>query len=495
MNTLSENKQLDLYSLVRDVVRNVWVVILAALIGSMAVSVWGRAVYVPTYTSSATLIVNFKDSSSFSYSTLSSSAEISRIFTNVLVQPTMKEYAAGHLGRESFSGTISSSALTDTNIFTVSVTSTSPELSYEELCAVLEVYPQISGTVFSDCIIDVIRSPGLPAGPSNSASQKNSGLAAVGCAVIVLGLIIFFSYMRDTVKNEKFFKEEIDSKLFGTVCHERRYKTLLAYVKNLFKKKSEAPLVGTAHTSFAFSEEYHKIASRIEYLNRREGAKVFLVTSCAEDEGKSTVSANIALTLSLRKKRVVLLDMDFKKPALQKVFEIPSEDKPDLADFLAGKVGADEFSFTRYKNTSLDLGLNRNAHFNYVDWIHSEHTANVIKALRDSERYDFIISDTPPISVAADITALSGLADQTLLVVRTDCVDVGEVNDVVLSLKENSRHFAGCILNDVHKEFSSLTQFALNESGYYGHHNGYYGKYSGKMYPGASDHSGTKTEK
>ncbi len=469
--------QFDLYSIVVDVLRNLWTVVLAVLIGGMAVFVWNRSVYIPQYTSTATLLVSLKNSATYSYINLASSAEITQIFTNVFEQPTMREYACKYLDDGRFVGSISSDALVDTNIFTVSVTTGSPEMSYKELCAVLKAYPEISESVFADCIIDVLRDPNMPASPSNSVSRKSALLVAGICGAVDLLLVILLSYMRDTVKNETIFKEEIDAKLFGTVCHERKSKTIREYIKNFFRKKSEAPLVGNAKTSFAFTEEYHKIASRIEYLNRSTGAKVFLLTSCAENEGKSTASANIALTLALRKKRVLLLDMDFKKPAVHKIFSIPDEDKPDFALYLSGEISASDYNFTKYKNTSLYLGLSHKAHFNYVDWIHSERTLHTIEALRDSGMYDFIIMDTPPLTVAADITALSQIADHTLLVVRTDCVYIGELNDIILSLTDNSKNFLGCILNDVHKEFSALTQFGLNESGYYGRHNGYYGRY------------------
>ncbi len=487
MSTTNDNNRLDIYSLARDVARNFWVIILAALIGAMSMFMWNRGVFTPLYTSTATLIVNLKNSSSFSYNNLASSSEITQIFTDVFVQPTMKEYASEHLGRSGFFGDISAQPLEDTNIFTVSVTSSEPEVSYEELCAVLEVYPEISGTVFSDCIIDILREPDLPTYPSNSYSQSRIALAALGCAAVVLALILIISYLRDTVKNESIFKSEVDAKLFGTVCHERRVKNFAELKIYRVNKKALSPLVGNARTSFAFTEEYHKIASKIEYLNRSEGAKVFLLTSCAENEGKSTASANIALTLALRKKRVALLDMDFKKPSVHKIFGAAEADGPDLALYLSGEAAPNEYRFTQYKNTCLFLGLNHQSHFNYVDWIHTSGMVERVNALRDSGQFDFILMDTPPISVAADITALSQLADSTLLVVRTDCVYIGEINDVILSLSENSRSFSGCILNDVHKEFASLTQFGLNESGYYGHHNGYYGKYSGyHSYPHAT---------
>ena len=503
MNEKQSNSRIDVFSLVMDVIHNAWVIVLAVLTGLMVVNGINRGMYNPQYTSTATLLVNFKNAAYYSYTNLSASSEITKIYTSVFKQNTMKKLAAENLGEKEFRGTINSSALESTNIFTVSVVSDDPEVSYKELCSVIEVYPRVSDMIFSDCVIEVLRDPNLPAGPSNSISRENTRLVAFACGFVTLCLIVLFSFLRDTAKNENMFKAEVDSPLFGSVCHEKRYKTFKAWFRSLFKREKSAPLVNSAFTSFAFTEDYHKIATRFEYMHRNEGATVFLLTSCAENEGKSTVSANTALALALRKNRVALLDMDFKKPAVHKIFEISADgESHDLADFVSGKLSGDQYQFVRYKNPSLDLGVNHKSHFDYVDWIHNSRTKEIIDALKNSGRYDFILLDTPPLAVAADITTLTAIADATLLVVRTDYVPVGEINDVVLSLSESSKKFAGCVLNDVHREFDSLLQFAPDETGksgsYYGSYEKYgkygkyekyskYAKYSDRSYSGSTE--------
>ena len=209
------------YSLIRDVLLNLWVVLLAALIGFMTVNIWNQSMHTPLYTSTATLLVNVKNAATYSYTNLSSSSEMAKIYTEVFEQQTMKTYAANHLGQDRFEGSVSSSVLSNTNIFTVSVTSSSPETSYNELCAILEVYPQISEAVFADSVIDIMREPKFPTAPSNTISDQNRTLTMGGCALLVLAAIVYLSVTRDTVKDEKTFKNKIDSKLFGTVLYER----------------------------------------------------------------------------------------------------------------------------------------------------------------------------------------------------------------------------------------------------------------------------------
>ena len=481
MNEHENNSQIngfyiEPYSLFRDLLRNLWVIVLAGLIGLMGVWIWSQSIYTPMYTSTATLLVNLKNSASYSYTNLSSSSEMAQIFTGVFVQPTMKKNAAQYLGTDSFIGDITSQELKNTNIFTVSVTSPSPETSYEELCAILEVYPEISESVFSDSVIEIMRSPNLPKSPSNSLSNRYKSFAVIGCSGAAAALIVLLSLMRDTVKDERSFRRQIDAKLFGTVIHEHPHKK----IRDLLTKKKSSLLITNGFSSFGFTESYHKIATKLEYLKRNENAKIFLVTSLGENEGKSTAAANIALALASRGSRVALLDMDFKKPAVHKIFEIRENSTSDFADLLSGKISFNDFTFCTYRNTGLDLALNLKSHPDYVNWIYSEHVPDVFDYFRSSDEYDYILIDTPPLSVAADIASLLRLADKSLLVVRTDNVYAADVNDTVLSLSENNDNFIGCILNDVHREFSFLGQLGLDETGYYGHYSGSssYRKYS-----------------
>ena len=178
------------YSLLKDIILNFWVIILAALIGLMSVSIWNGSMFTPVYTSSATLVVNMGNSASYSYTTLSSSSETAKVFTEVFKQPTMKKYAASHLGMDNFSGTVSAQLLADTNIFTLSVTANSPEIAYRELCAILEIYPQISDFVLGDTVVEIMRAPTVPLSPSNHISNANRKLAVIGAAAVVFLLIV-----------------------------------------------------------------------------------------------------------------------------------------------------------------------------------------------------------------------------------------------------------------------------------------------------------------
>lgn len=465
------------WSLLRDIAKNLWVVLLAALIGMMAVFIWSRGMYVPQYTSTATLIVNMKNSAAYTYTNLSTSSEVAEIYTEIFVQPIVRTRAAEELGMSSFSGRVTSSVLPDTNIFTVSVTSSSPELSYNELWSVLEVYPEIAESIFSDSVVEIMRSPNLPAYPSNAINEKYKSIVVAGISLLALAAVVVISVMRDTVKDERDFRKKIDAKLFGTVVHARKYSS----PADILKKKNSSFLISGAGAGFMFNENYQKMATKLEYLHRVENSRVFLVTSVAENEGKSTTAANLSLALAGRSNRVLLVDMDYKKPSVHKIFDVAPPPELDFTAVLTGRLPAEKFSFTRYKDTNLFLALNSRRHEDYVRWIHSPAVPAALSYLAEN-RFDYIIIDTPPISVSADVSALSDLADKTLLVVRTDRDYAADINDAALSFRESEdggeKKFAGCILNDVHREFSLFGSFGSDESGKGSGYYGYYGRYS-----------------
>ncbi len=481
----SKNKlTFEWHSLLRDILHNIWLVFFAAIIGLIIVYISGRSVYTAEYTSSATLIVHVKTATYQAYSNLSASSEMATIFSEVFVQPSIKEKAGEYMGTEKFDGKLEARVLTNTNIITLSVTDSDPQQAYTELNAVLETYPQISDTIFSNAVIDIMRPPQIPRSPSNSVPSSFKPAVVCGLMLMVLVAIIILSLLRDTVKDESSFEEKIGAKLVGTVVHENKYKTLNDFVK----RKESNLLVDNAFTSFRFSENYQKISARLEYLNRNEGDKVFLVTSVAEDEGKSTAAANIAISLASRGKNVVILDMDFMKPALDSVLDISADKDNDFGTYLSKKNVNGKFDLKRYKSSRVYAALNGGRHFDYVDWINSDRVKDFIAKVR--ENFDFIIVDTPPISVSADVSTISHMCDKSLLVVKTDYVPTADINDAVMLLDADGC-FAGCILNDVYDELSFFGQTGLDESGSYGNYKGYY-KRASRYYTSRIDASDIK---
>ncbi len=456
-------------SLIRDLFRNIWAIILAALIAWMGIQVVEKSIYTPTYTSEAVLVVRSKVGTTGAYSNLESSSEMAVIFKEVFKQNSVKKLAAENLGLKSFNGTVSTSVDETTNLLTVSVKSTDPELSFRLLNSILEVYPRVSDAVFTNSVIDVFSEPKMPTRPSNSVLTRYRNHIILLAMALEAGMIILLSLLRETVKEEKGFSDKIDAKLIATVSHERPHITF----KERLKRKKRALLINDAFSSMRFAEDYQKLATKLEYLRKHDNKSVFAVTSIAENEGKSTIVVNTAIALSDRGYRVALLDLDVHKPSIYKIFDFYDEIETDLADALINKENLDDFEFLSYRKSDLIVALNKNPCEDSSEVFKGDKLLNFISSLR--EKTDFIIIDTPPTSVSADSYTISSLTDSTLLVIRTDCVPVRDINDAILAVADTGGSLDGCILNNVYKPFTLMGQMGTDETGYAGYGNYYYG--------------------
>lgn len=463
------------HSLLRDLKRNLWIIVLAALIAFMGVYIAERSIYTPTYTSSATLVVRAKVGTSGAYTNLSVSSEMATIFTKVFVQPSIKQLAAENIGLGQFAGSITASTQTGTNLLNLSVTASDPELSFQLLKSVLEVYPNVSSSVFSNAVIDVMIAPQMPTAPSNIISFAHRGVAILFAMLLQTCLIILISLLRDTVKDEKSFVDKIDAKLLGTITHEKVHLTL----KERLLRKKRALLINDAFSSLKFSEDYQKIVTKLEWMNKNNKSKIFLITSVSENEGKSTSAANLAIGLAGRGHRVLLVDLDIRKPSIYKIFDYrttPYIDFPRVISMFA--TGGPEFYETlRHRKSNLYLAMNKKSYKPNNSWFNLAEFRNGIKAA--AQNMDFVIIDTAPFNVSVDAINLYGIADKTILVARTDHVPAENINDIIMTISNVKGDLAGCILNDVYKPFTLFHQIGLDAGGYYHYKHGSYKGYGG----------------
>ena len=145
MNIL--NIRIELNSIIRDVLKNLWAIFMAGLIAVMSIFIVTQGVYTPEYTAKSMVVVNAKHATSATISLFNISVDMSEVIARVLVEPSIQEAAAEILGEETFDGKLTSSVYAETNFVELSVTTDSPQKSYRLLTAVIEAFPQVSDSV------------------------------------------------------------------------------------------------------------------------------------------------------------------------------------------------------------------------------------------------------------------------------------------------------------------------------------------------------------
>lgn len=197
----------------------------------------------------------------------------------------------------------------------------------------------------------------------------------------------------------------------------------------------------------------------------KKKAKVLLVTSVTENEGKSTVAANLALSLAQENKRVLLIDCDFRKPAQYKIFDVAKNEAANLPEVLKNHSGLTNL-IKKNKDSGLYMIFNSKASDSMEGLIENGTLKNILDFCR--QKMDYIIMDTSPLSLVADTEELAELADASVLVVRQDMVLAKDINDAVDILNQTKGRVIGCVFNDV------MTGIAKG-TGNYGY-GGHYGK-------------------
>lgn len=473
----SEEMPLDIYSILRALLKDWWMILTAGLVGAIIAYMMVGSAYTPTYTSRMTFIVSAKGSTS-NLSDLTAANEMAETFSEVLNSRLLKKKVQQELNLSYLPGNITTNVVEGTNLMSLSVSAPTPEHAFKIMKSVLNNYSEITKYVLNNVVLDVMEAPQVPMAPSNPVSagelMKKYALIGMACMIALLALI---DYMKDDVKNEKQVEQKLDTSLFGTVYHERKGKTL----RSSLKKNRKALLVTDPTSSFMFVETYKKLRTKLIYKTNQEKGKVILVTSVLENEGKSTVAVNLALTLAQKSGKVVLVDGDMRKPSVYKILEQNVKKEQELGEYLNGQVPLKDVIF-HDQNSNLHLLIGSKSYGNSTEMVSGERLKTLMKAVK--KLADYVVIDSPPTSLMADAEILAEYADVSILVVHQGMADVRSINDTIDILDNGHSELLGCVYNDVKTGvFAGKKIFG----GYgYGHYKRYgYGNYG----YGKSNHS------
>ncbi len=437
------SSQIHLVTMVADIL-NYWVsIVLAGLIAAMGMYVWLMWTYVPQYQMSASYAVVERSYSGYAYSSYSSvSYEAATTFKYLIDSDILKERVAEAMGVESIDGEIETEILSDTNIMNMTVRADSPRQCYDIMSAITDNYQELVDFVLGNITLDMLESPVIPTSPSNRPDVSgNVTRAAVFGMLAMIAILGVTSYLKDTIKTGQDVRDKLNLKLLAIVPREwRKYSH-----KGPLKRKKKDILITNLPISFGFNEAIGKLRTSFEYAAEKHECQVVLVTSTLANEGKSTISANLALALAKKRKRVVFIDGDLRNPTLYRMLKLESKVKRDLGEYLQGKCElSDIICYT--KGAKMVALVGKNSYDNAAELLGSVRMKTLIEALR--KQMDYIIIDTPPIGFMTDTEEISAYADGVVLVVRQNYAAARFIDDAVEELTQTNIKVLGCVLNN-----------------------------------------------
>lgn len=189
---------------------------------------------------------------------------------------------------------------------------------------------------------------------------------------------------------------------------------------------------------------YQMLQSNLKYISSDGEARAIVVSSCVPSEGKSTVSANLAIAFSQLGKSVLLIDADMRRPRQHQVWGIDGRGE-GFSDLLVGMTQLDRALHPVMENlTLLPAGK---IPPNPIALLDSERMARLAEQF--TERFDYVIYDTPPLSGIADATVLGRFTDGLVLVSRLGVVNFDSAKNAKDYLQQSGQKVLGLVINDV----------------------------------------------
>ena len=453
--------QIDLISMLKDIAKEWWAILLLSLAVALFADIWVNVTYQPEYKTSTTFVVTAKGMNTNVYQNLNSTQQLAQQFTEIMDSNVLKKKVAQDLKMSSLNIDSSVDLVPETNLITLSVKAGTAVESYRILQSIMKNYNTVSDYAIKNVIIETIQSPAVSMAPVNPLNEKKTMIMAfIAAAAVFMVLVAGLSYLRDTIKNPKDVTSKLDTRLLGSIYHEKKSKS----IKLRKKKEFVSMLISNPLRSFQYAESNKMMSSRVRSYMDKENAKTLLVTSVMENEGKSTVAANLALGLAQEGSRVMLIDCDFRKPAQYKIFDMEGKDADDLGKVLTGKAGTENL-ICNWNDTNLYMILNRTSSNSIEALLKSTTLRQIVGFCR--QNMDYVIIDTSPLALVSDTEELAQMADASVLVVRQDTVLTKDINDAIDILNNTRGKVLGCVLNDASSSQITGSTAHYGYGGYY----------------------------
>lgn len=405
--------------------------------------------YRPVYRAQATFTVyvtNPLQAEIRSYNT-TTAEQMAKTFPYILTSGALSDMVMRELELTSMPS-VSASVLSSTNIFTLSVTASQPQLAYDVLNAVIKYYPEVAEFVVGPTVMNLLDESGIPTSPANPKSYTSSLKKGVlvGAAIWAL-IVVGLTALRSTIHNEDELKTILNIRSLG----------ILPAVKGLNRQQGAVcPLLNDGMEHYGFGESVRLMQLRTEKELKERNIKVFLVSSATPGEGKTTVALNLATALAAKGNRTLLIDCDLRNPSVAK--NLRQENTCGLVEYIRGEVPYQKI---------IRPGNDPNLYLVYAGGPANDASELLAKpsckAFVDACRkvFDYIILDTPPAALLADASEAAMLADGAVLTIRQDYASRSQILEGTQLLADSGTPIIGCVIN-------YATGGAISGSSYYG---------------------------
>lgn len=450
MNNQKQNNNLlqKVECVIASLLKKSGILFIWILVCAIGVDVFKTLTYAPEYMSTMQAALVLEENT---YSQLEQAQSYITTLDYIFNGQVVKDYIKEKMNVDNVEYTCNVSSQNQTNIVNISVTAPTKREAYYSLEYLTEWYVNNATQYHLSYQLDVLQRSQLNESPIVANGHFSNLRLGVVISFVFILIYAFIIYLRPTVKTPNDIERQVDCRLFARIPRER---------KKRGRHRKDAILITSLKTTFAYKEAIKKLRNRIENSAEKHGYRTFMITSSIENEGKSSIAVNLALSLSQNRHKVLIIDADLRKPSLHKIFQIKTD--RHINQYLEGKQSWEsQIDYLEKQNLFV---LCAKQDLENSEKLIQDKLAELIQEAK--QEFDFVIIDTSPAYGINEPLIINEWVDASLLVVKQNEATLPLINETITRIVQSRNNLIGCIYN------SSVADISKNQK-IYGYRYGY----------------------
>lgn len=432
-------QKINLKKLFFYILKRAWLIAVCAVIGFAGMYYYTQYYKTDTYTAFATMYVLNGNPNLVNYqyanaNDLNSAVQLLDTYMVVVRSSKVMDVVAERLSEQYpgisagyISSTLSMGSVSQTGVLRINCVTSNARLSADICNAVVDVAPAEIIRVVSAGSIEVIDYAEPPSVPDDRAPKRKGIIGALAGAFLATGLLALLFILNHKVTEEEELTEAYTPPVLSSVVREKK------------NSKDPKDFLLSEKSDMQTSESYAKLRMNLLYTLVNKENKVIAVTSAISGEGKSTITANLAIACAMSGKKVLLIDGDMRRASQQTIFGY-DKNLPGLSDVLIGHCKWWETVLTEVRE---NLNILPTGHLppNPAELLALPDMAEFLDETQ--QQFDIVLIDLPPINIVSDPLIVSSHVAGCLLIVRQGYSDHRAIKKSLMSAEMTGMNVLG----------------------------------------------------
>lgn len=436
-----KNSMIDLVKLVKFLLKYCWLILICALVGFGFMYHRATQNKITTYTAFGTMYImngnpNAQNYGYASSSDLNSAVQLLDTYMVVIRSNKVLDVVSERLSTdypgitpEYIAATLSMGPVGETGVVKVLCTTVEPQLAADICNAVMDIAPNEIKRVVNAGIIEVIDKATVPTVPNVSSPMKKAITGALAGAAFASGILTLLFLLYRKVRDTKELTDHYTLPVLASIRREK--KDSENRWDFLLNKKSPMDMM----------EMYAKLRMNLTYTLVDQEKHSVIITSAISGEGKSTIAANLAVSVAMSGKRVLLVDADMRRACQSGIFKY-SEKSQGLSDVILGRCTWNS-ALIPTNLSNLNVLPAGSLPPNPAELLCSSSMRELLPKLEQA--YDLVLIDVPPVNIVSDAFELSPIIAGGIFVVRQRYSDHREIRNALIQAEMSGANLLGFV--------------------------------------------------